>query len=84
MSIQYANNTTRGIWDMVPIPDTVVSRVNDLEKGEPEHFIFTYQKGRLIVDAELTGMETSGNQEPPQTQILYDIEVTTHLELTPP
>ena len=28
-------------------------------------------------------MDTRGNQEPPQTQLLYDIEVTLQIEVTP-
>ena len=29
-------------------------------------------------------MDTSGNQEPPQTQLIDDTEVTPHIEVTPP
>ena len=42
-------------------------------------FVFTHQKGRIIGDAKLTGVDTSVNQEPPQTQLLENIEVTTHI-----
>ena len=58
------------------MPDTVISRVNKPEKGEPENFIFTDQKGRIIGDANITGVDTSGNQEPQQTQLPDDIEET--------
>ena len=47
---------------MIPIPDTAIALVYDLEKGGPEHFIFTDRKGRIIGYYELTGIDTSGNQ----------------------
>ena len=53
--------------------DTIISQLNDLEKGEPERFIFTDLKCRIIGDKDITGVGASGNQEPPQTQLLDDI-----------
>ena len=58
---------------MIQVPDTVIARLNELAKGEPEHFIFADRKVHIIGDANLTGVDTSGNQEPPQTQVLDDI-----------
>ena len=58
---------------MIPIPETFIPRVNELAKGEPEHFIFIDWKDFIIEDSELTGVDTSGNQELPQTQLLDDI-----------
>ena len=46
------------------MPDTFIARLNELEKGGQEHFIFTDRKGRIIEDAELTGVDKSGNQDP--------------------
>ena len=63
MSLHSAKNITRRNWDKIPMPDTAIARVNELAKGEPGHFIFTDRKGHIIVDVELTGVETSGNQE---------------------
>ena len=51
-----------------PMPDTVTVRVNDLEKGEPGHFILKESKRCIIGDADITGVETSGNKEPQQIQ----------------
>ena len=68
---------------MIQVPDTVIARLNELAKGEPEHFIFADRKVHIIGDANLTGVDTSGNQEPPQTQVLDDIEVTIHIEVNP-
>ena len=58
---------------MIQVPDTVIARLNELAKGEPEHSIFIDQNIHIIGDANLTGVDTSGNQEPPQTQVLDDI-----------
>ena len=79
MSRHYEKKITRRIWYVIPTPDTVIPRVNELEKREPDHFIFTDRKGRIIGDAELTGVETGGNQEPPQTQLTNEIEVISHI-----
>ena len=62
MSLHTANNFTIRIWDAIPMSDTVIYRVNDLEKGYPEHFVLTNQKGRIIGDSDITGVDTSGNQ----------------------
>ena len=48
MSLQSTKKITRSRWDSIPIPDTVISRVNDLAKGEPEHFICIDHKVRII------------------------------------
>ena len=63
MSLHLENKIARRNWDAIPMPDTVIARVNDLAKGEPEHFIFTDRKCRIIGYAELTGVDTSGYQE---------------------
>ena len=76
MSIQLANNITKRIWDAIPMTDTIIARLNELEKGEPENCIFTDRKGRIIGDAKITGADTSGNKEPQQTQLPKYIEVT--------
>ena len=44
ISIQPAKKITIRIWDAISMPDTVIARVNELAKGEAEHFIFTYKK----------------------------------------
>ena len=64
MSLHSTKKINRTIWDAIPMPYTVISQVNELAKGEPEHFIFTDRKGRIIEDAELTGVDKSGNQDP--------------------
>ena len=79
MSIHLETNINRRSWDSIPIPDTIIARVNEIEKGEPETFIFTDCKVRIIGDSELTGVDTSVNQEPQKNQLPNDIEVTPYI-----
>ena len=57
------------------MPDTVIARINELAEGGPYYFIFIDRKGYIIVDSDITGVDTSGNQEQKQTQLTKDIEV---------
>ena len=53
------------------------------KKGDPEHFIFTDRKGRIIGYEELRGVDVSENQEEKKPPIPYEIEVTKDIEVTP-
>ena len=70
MSIHSADRITRRIWDVVPMPDTTISRVNDLSKGKTKHSIFIYLKGYIIGDADLTGVDINVNQQPQKNKHL--------------
>ncbi len=67
------------------MPDTVIARVNELGKAEPEQFVFTDRSGRQIGDIELP--EVDGDNETPQEiipQELLNEEVeNVDLEITP-
>ena len=60
--IHLEKKITRRSCYATPIPDTVIALVNELSKGEPEHFIFTDLKVRIIGDSDITGVDTSGNR----------------------
>ena len=47
-------------WDAIPMPDTVISRVNTLGGNQPGQLTFTYWHRRLIVDVQIPGV-------PPET-----------------
>ena len=49
----------RCIWDVIPMPDTVIMRVNALGSDQPEQLLFTDRHGRPIGDVEIPGVETS-------------------------
>ena len=73
---------TRHSWDRIPITDTVIKRVNELGKGEPELFTFTNRQGNLIGDVDVSeshdpaGVE-DGNYAPQNNSdiIIDDIDL---------
>ena len=50
MSLNSAKKITRRSWDTIPIPDTVIARVNELSWNEPDRFIFIDRRDRPIGD----------------------------------
>jgi hypothetical protein len=40
-------------WDVIPIPDLVIFRVNALISDQPHHMTFTDRKGSLIGEIEI-------------------------------
>ena len=69
MSLQTGQKIKGYNWDEIPIPQTVINRVNVLGKDQPEYFIFTNRKGRQIGESEMTGVEGDQNLTP---QILIE------------
>ena len=57
MSLKTGQNITSYNWDEIPIPQTMINRVNVLGKYQPEHFILTDRKGRKIGESKITGVE---------------------------
>ena len=47
-------------WDFIPIPDTVITRVNSLGRDQSEQLIFTDRRGRPISDVVISGVDPSG------------------------
>ena len=64
MIMRSMKNITRRSWDMTPMPDTVIGRVNILGKYQQELLVFTDSKGKLIGDGdvELTGVNEDGDE----------------------
>ena len=62
MSLASGKKITRYSWDAIPMTDTVIRRVNQLGRGQTKRFIFTDQKGRLIGNVELTGVDGEESQ----------------------
>jgi hypothetical protein len=44
-------------WDVIPIPDLMIDRVNALGRDQPHHMNFTDRHGRLIGDVEIPGVD---------------------------
>jgi hypothetical protein len=50
MALTSGKKIIRRSWDTIPMPDTVIARVNELGSDQPEQLIFTDRHGRLIGD----------------------------------
>ena len=57
MSLNSEKNITRRSWYTIPMPDTFIARVNELDCNEPHQFIFTYRRGSPIGDIDITGVD---------------------------
>ena len=57
MSHKSAKNITRRSWDTIPMPDTVIARVNEISCNEPNKFIFTDRIVCPVGDVETTGVD---------------------------
>ncbi|MGL5934526.1 MAG: hypothetical protein ACRCZI_02770, partial [Cetobacterium sp.] len=53
LSLQSGKKITRKSWDALPMPDTVITRVELLAKGQPEQLTFKDRKGRTIGNTKL-------------------------------
>jgi hypothetical protein len=56
MALNTRNKITRQSWDVIPMPDTVIARLNTLGTDQPEQLIFTDQRGCPIGDVEIPGV----------------------------
>ena len=70
MSLTTGAAVTRYGWDPIPMPSSVIARVNRLGKDQPELLLFTDRKGRLIGETDTTGMY--GAEQPGQDKDLED------------
>jgi hypothetical protein len=50
MTVDTGKKITRRSWDVIPIPDLVIERVNTLGADQPEQMTFTDRHGRIIGD----------------------------------
>jgi hypothetical protein len=56
MALNTGKKITRRSWDMIPMPDMVIARVNALGIDQPEQLIFTDRRGRPIGYVEIPGV----------------------------
>ena len=59
MAINTGKKIVRRSWDVIPIPDIVITRVNALGSEQLEQMIFTDRRGRPIGDVKIRGVEPS-------------------------
>ena len=59
MALSTGEKIVRRSWDVIPMPDTVITRVNDLGSYQPEQLIFTNRRGYTISDVKILGVHPS-------------------------
>ena len=64
MSLRSVKKITRWSWDAIPMPDTVIERVNVIGKDQPEELVFRDRHGHAIGDVELPGVYGDETQTP--------------------
>jgi hypothetical protein len=57
MALNSGNKIVCRSWDVIPIPDLVIDRVNALGRDQPQHMTFTDRHGCLIGDVEIPGVD---------------------------
>jgi hypothetical protein len=90
MNLATGQRITRRTWDILPMPNSVIDRVNALGKDQPELFIFTDRKGRPIGDIEphgpdddldddhndeLPGVDMGVNETPQVTEVTDETQI---------
>ena len=78
LNLKSGKTIVRRSWDRLPMPDTVIARVNRLGAGQPKQLVFKDRHGRLIGDVELPGVDdepdTPGDLAGVDTDIALDDE----------
>ena len=52
MALDSGEKIVRRSWDVVPMPDAVITRANELGRDQPEQLVFADQRGRLMGDVQ--------------------------------
>jgi hypothetical protein len=63
MALNTGKKIVRRSWDVIPMPDVVIARVNALGIDQPRQMTFTDRHGRLIGDIEIPGVDSDEEQE---------------------
>ena len=59
MALNTGKKIVRHSWEVIPMPDTVITSVNAIGSDQPEQLIFTNICGHPIGDVEIPGVDTS-------------------------
>jgi hypothetical protein len=65
MALNTCKNIVRHMWDVIPMPDLVIDRINTLGSDHPQQMTFTDRHSRLIVDIEIPGVDTDEENDEP-------------------
>ena len=78
MALDTGKKITRRSWDVIPMPDLVIDRVNELGKDQPEMLTFTDRHGHPIGDHEVVASDEADDVPLPGVDPVIDddIEIT--------
>jgi hypothetical protein len=80
MALNSGKKIVHRSWDVIPIPDLMIDRVNALGRDQPQHVTFTDRHGRLIGDVEISGVDDKEEDDyhiPGVVPVIsYDIKIT--------
>ena len=84
MNLTTGAKFTAFIWEALPIPDSVIKRVNHIGRNEPRDLVFFDRTGKRVLedDAEITGVEgeTTTPQSNSEVNITDDLDIQEELE----
>jgi hypothetical protein len=63
MALNSGKKIVRRSWDVIPMSDVIVTRVNELGKDQPSLMAFTYFRGHLIGDIEIPGVDSTKDED---------------------
>jgi hypothetical protein len=63
MALTSGKKILRRSWDVIPMPDIVINRVNELGKDQPSLMTFTERHGCLIGDTEIPGVDSTEDED---------------------
>jgi hypothetical protein len=63
MALNSGKKIVRRSWDVIPIPDVIINRVNELGKDQPRLLTFTDRHGRLMGDTEIPGVDSTEDED---------------------
>jgi hypothetical protein len=63
MALNSGKKIVRRSWDVIPMPDVVINRVNELGKDQQSIMTFANRHGRLIGDMEIPGVDSTEDED---------------------
>jgi hypothetical protein len=63
MALNTGKKIVRRSWDVIPMLDVVIARVNALGSDQPRQMTFTDRHGCLIGDIEIPGVDSDEEHE---------------------
>jgi hypothetical protein len=63
MAFNSGKKIVRRSWNVIPMPDIVINRVNTLYSDQPHHMMFTDKHGRLIVYTDIPRVDADEDKD---------------------